>query len=671
MAQPDKNRFLSKLARFVSNPTTDWSALDSTPSGLSDHDPEEAPPTLTQAEFVALQHQRRKHNRTIRVQEFTLLRQTQAAPGMPGVPSGPGSGSTGDEGASTAPPALPLASAAPPTRIAGFNVGQIDHIEQQMAEQWWDQEAVTPPAEFASVASAEELAKTQMLIETQVAKYSVPTAPAQADVIAFDPAFFNPAPTSKPGMPTLPHRPAHDGDALTGGIGEQVDFTDKLDPFQATFVYRDPSSALQNNCSQTEISRIPVLAGAPDQIPWPQHTDPFLMDATAMQAGLPAMPGVSWQGIVVPVPPANDVEALPASLNEPAILFVQGRSDEVEERLVELAKAEQAHAEQSGGRVEPHVLLALLDFYRCTGQEEKFEIASIRMVQQFDRSAPQYRGADLGEATRILSTLGSFATLDPAAQGNWRCPATLDLTDVMLLRSQLMAQPTQVLLDWQPLQTILDDAVEPLLDQFRDLAGRKIDLLIWGGSRLMECCLQKLESLANSRDPVYSQLWLLRLELVRIMHGQQTFDQLALEYCVALEESPPSWMRTRCHFIDADNALSLLDASLHNESAAAASQPEDLEAALKHPLQWQGTLTGNPQALLDAVNAECQTPYCVIDCSQLDIMDYPAAAALLKWLMEPQNAQRQIQFAQVNRLLAVFWRIMGITAKASVELRRD
>jgi len=187
----------------------------------------------------------------------------------------------------------------------------------------------------------------------------------------------------------------------------------------------------------------------------------------------------------------------------------------------------------------------------------------------------------------------------------------------------------------------------------------------------MECCLQKLESLANSRGLVYSQLWLLRLELVRIMHGQQTFDQLALEYCVALEESPPSWMRTRCHFIDADNALSFLDAPLHNESAAAASQPEDLEAALKHPLQWQGTLTGNLQALLDAVTAECQTPYCVIDCSQLDIMDYPAAAALLKWLMEPQNAQRQIQFAQVNRLLAVFWRIMGITAKASVELRRD
>ena len=669
MAQPDKNRFLSKLARFVSNPTTDWSALDSTHSGLSESDQEEARPALTQAEFVALQHQRRKHNRNIRAQEFAQLRQVRAGPGISGVQSSLGPGSASGNGTPAAPPAPPPASAAPPTRIAGFNVGQIDHIEQQMAEQWWDQESA-PSAKLTPVTSAEEIAKTQMLIETEIAKYSVSTAPAQTDVIAFEPELFNPAPAPTPEMHEPLLEPVHDSGAMASGIGEQVDFSGQQDPSQATFVYRAPSSALQHQNPEAEIPLPPLLTDAPAQIPPLQQEEPFPAGASAMQAGLQTAPNAILQGIVAA--PAGSVDDLPESLNEPAILFVQGRNDEVEERLLELSKAEQLQAEQTQERIEPHVLLALLDFYRCTDQEEKFEIASIQMVQQFDRSAPQYQGVDLGEATRILSTLGSFSTLDPAAQGNWRCPATLDLTDVMLLRSQLMTQPSQVLLDWQPLQSILDDAVEPLLDQFRDLAGRKVDLLMWGSNHLMECCLQKLEFFSNNRDLVYSQLWLLRLELARIMHGQQTFDQLALEYCVALEESPPSWTRTRCHFIDADNALSLLDASLQDEiPMAAASQPEDLDAALRHPLQWQGTLQGNLQPLLDAVIAECQTPYCMIDCSQLDIMDYPAAAALLKWLMEPQNAQRQIQFVQVNRLLAVFWRIMGITAKASVGLRRD
>ena len=106
-------------------------------------------------------------------------------------------------------------------------------------------------------------------------------------------------------------------------------------------------------------------------------------------------------------------------------------------------------------------------------------------------------------------------------------------------------------------------------------------------------------------------------------------------------------------------------------SAGPAGLSADEEATLKHPLQWKGSLKGNIQALLQAVTAASQGDFCMIDCSQLNSVDYPAAVALLEWLMEPQNAQRPIQFVQVNRLLAVFWRIIGITANATVKLRRD
>ena len=35
------------------------------------------------------------------------------------------------------------------------------------------------------------------------------------------------------------------------------------------------------------------------------------------------------------------------------------------------------------------------------------------------------------------------------------------------------------------------------------------------------------------------------------------------------------------------------------------------------------------------------------------------------------RAQREVRFIHVHRLLAVFWRILGITAKAQVDLRLD
>lgn len=673
MAQTDKdkNTFLSKLARFVANPTTDWSALDKASQGQKGHAGGEGL-ELTQEEIFALRHQRRKDNRNIRIKEFAILRQIRAGASVPGAlnaNSDPSAGSSAGAGpvlfSAQAQAAAPLHS----NIAADFRVSEIGRIEEQMAGQWWGTKG--------GVHAPTEAQKTQMLIETQIGEVDVEIESQDGDLIAFDPAFLAPQHAQPPSVAQpvppvqrtekLPVAPVH-------GSGEQVDFSENKKAAQqlATFVYRNAFSDLAEDDHGT--------AGAGNALPPEEggRLQPLTQaDAQSMAAAQAVQDELVADSDFPPavLPPEYTPEDLPECLNEPAIRFVQGDNEQTETQLLQLAQAEQMAAQTGQAGEEPHISLALLDFYRCTGQEEKFEAASIQMVRHFDRSAPQYQGADLGEATRILSTLGSFHDIDYTLQNGWRCPAELDLTDVMLLRAQLIAQPAQVVLDWQALQTILDDAVEPLLDQFRDLAGRKVDLLMWGGERLLACCAQRIDALNGTGSPVYPLLWLLRLELVRIMHGQEEFDHLALEYCVALEESPPSWVRTRCHFIDAENALSMLERGEKEnaapQDATAGALSKDEEETLKHPLQWKGTLKGDIRNLLQAVGAASTGDFCIIDCSQLNSMDYQAAVTLLEWLMAPQNEQRHVQFVQVNRLLAVFWRVMGITAQATVKLRRD
>ena len=733
MAQPEKSNFLNKLARFVANPTTDWAALDNAATEQKGKAaPAEEKLELSSAEIFAIRYQRQKENRNIRIREFAALRQIRAGTTAPDTPNTPNTQPVSAPDAVLVKPAS--AQEHHSTRITDFS-DKIKHLEQEMVEQWWDKAdgKAKSPQEPEPV---REEAKTQMLIETQIGQYNAAAASADSDVIAFDPAMLEslavpsaaqpvaqpvqaakqqsvssvapvvalrpqqaPAPITASGSPAQPVRQAPAANMVAAvstpsptpnpaahaaappkvvtkpqqveaepvapiqGIEEQVDLASEQSPegqASSTFVYRDSFTELPADSGSVAVSVDEQLL--PDASP--------MAEAQAMPSELPvAQPAAI-------LPPEYTPDDLPECLNEPAILFVQGSYEQAEAQLLELAQAEQLGAQIGQEDREPHVLLALLDFYRCTEQEEKFEAASIEMVRHFDRSAPQYQGADLGEATRILTTLGAFHDMDHSLQNGWRSPAELDLTDVMLLRAQLMTQPAQVLLDWQALQTILDDAVEPLLDQFRDLTERKVDLLMWGGEHLLACCVEKIHTLESQGQPLpslYALLWQLRLELVRIMHGQEDFDHMALEYCVALEESPPSWSRTRCHFIDADSALSMLEGDQKEEAASAgpAGLSADEEATLKHPLQWKGSLKGNIQALLQAVTAASQGDFCMIDCSQLNSVDYPAAVALLEWLMEPQNAQRPIQFVQVNRLLAVFWRIIGITANATVKLRRD
>ena len=101
-------------------------------------------------------------------------------------------------------------------------------------------------------------------------------------------------------------------------------------------------------------------------------------------------------------------------------------------------------------------------------------------------------------------------------------------------------------------------------------------------------------------------------------------------------------------------------------------QPDGKSGSVNHPYQWQGELAGSIQALLKALEAEKAGSLCVIDCMQLDRMDYTASAELLNWLISQDgNMRHEVRFIHVNRLLAVFWRIVGVTSKAVVELRLD
>lgn len=672
MTQPDKKTFLGKLARFVSNPTTSWAALeggeqhpDLPPDSVLTKQDEAG--ALSQAELLQIQRQRRKRNRRIREKEFAMLRQIRAGARIPGAHTNLNSDMLAD--AALPPPDPAAAKKQKLLRPASkFDINRIDKVEQQMTKQWWSHEL--NPSEVAQISMVEKSQTApDSVMKTQI-MFDSPAAPAepeqgdQGDIIAFDPGLFA-LPEQTAQIQQGEFRPMRNS-AHANGTGENVNLPEADQSGTISFVYENPPSQLMEDFQP------PPAEKNPDS-PEPALLDEVYVPLSADDAYLMAesddidatVQKMNMYGVESAAYTPGNVEQLPEALNEPAILFAQNRDDEARNQLRTLADACIALAKQKQ-KSEPDALLALLDLYRATRQEDEFENASIELVQYFERAAPRYRDADRAQATRILSSFGMHTEVGEHEQANWCAPAKLGLNEVMLLRSQLVGRkPLQVLLDWRPLQTILDDAIEPLLDQFRDLAGRKVEVLMWGGDHLLECCKRQLEKAAR---PACLLLWLLRLEVVRIMYGQQEFDALALEYCVALEQSPPSWEPVRCQFINADLAVRLIE----DGDVDADVQPDGKSGSVNHPYQWQGELAGSIQALLKALEAEKAGSLCVIDCMQLDRMDYTASAELLNWLISQDgNMRHEVRFIHVNRLLAVFWRIVGVTSKAVVELRLD
>ncbi len=61
----------------------------------------------------------------------------------------------------------------------------------------------------------------------------------------------------------------------------------------------------------------------------------------------------------------------------------------------------------------------------------------------------------------------------------------------------------------------------------------------------------------------------------------------------------------------------------------------------------------------------------VISCARLIRIDFSAAGTLLNWVTARQAEGRQVQFVEVNRLVAAFFNVIGISEHARVMARTD
>lgn len=58
-------------------------------------------------------------------------------------------------------------------------------------------------------------------------------------------------------------------------------------------------------------------------------------------------------------------------------------------------------------------------------------------------------------------------------------------------------------------------------------------------------------------------------------------------------------------------------------------------------------------------------------CSRLIRVDFAAAGALLNWVSTAQTQGRMVQFMAVHRLVAGFFKVLGISDVAHVMVRTD
>jgi hypothetical protein len=364
-----------------------------------------------------------------------------------------------------------------------------------------------------------------------------------------------------------------------------------------------------------------------------------------------------------PTPTELEVKHDP-DLDEAVIAFANADFDACEQSLTGLTAA-------GGSRVQhAETWLVLFDLYRAIGQQHRFESLALDYAQQFGWSAPQWYSMPKMVAEAASLDRPSLARID--GQIGWACPEYIDADVVASLRAQTLQMPMPWVFDWTALRAVDPEACASLSALFRHWIPQDIDMRWLAGERLFVALTDASPTGLRDVDPLY---WHLRMEALRMTNRPDQFDEVAIDYCVTYEVSPPSWEKARCKVRVSHTGLStnapttsvISEISSHFVESHLIDETGHVQTA---GVELSGQLVGDISEILKRMDAQLGLASFVnVSCTRLIRVDFIAAGDLLNWVLARRSENRSVSFTDAHRLVALFFGAMGINEHAKVKVK--
>ncbi|HSI52403.1 MAG: STAS domain-containing protein [Ramlibacter sp.] len=652
MASKEENTgLLSKVVKFVKNPTTNWADLDQ-----QETDRESSYSKQMLKEMI----ERKRRNDFVRKREFDMLRKMRRSEVMAGQDP-------------AARPSFFQSSMPSKPDDRATTLKKIDEIEAQMSMQWWKTkhgDATSRSGSSTNFPMSSHIPPEAMASQPAASSVSRPVAPPPAAATGGASPLRSTAYTKTEPSPLESSKGAEKtGPAELGPMLE-------ADELEAFF----PSSTSPRPAAPAPAAARPAPPAPRAPAPAPIQRSPGPPSISAVTSiGNSTEPG-GTTGFSASKLFAIDVDefAHDPELEEASIRFANGDDAGAEAGLMDVLSPQ-------GARIDhDETWLTLFDLYRATGQQDRFETVAIDFAGRFGRSAPQW--FSLPEAVGRMHAAPAAApapggTAQPVA--NWTSPANMGTQTVAAMTVALGKATPPWKLSWVKLNAIDEAAVESLTKLFTQWASQPVQLRFIGADNFEKVLKNATPSGDKGVNPAW---WRLRMEVLRVMHRPDEFELVALDYCVTYEVSPPSWDSARCEYKPLQDDGSYVaghtiigDAFRDSLSSGMSMGYSDTHTASLNSqmsnistVELAGQILGDASEALDMLeNKLAGADVMVISCARLIRIDFSAAGTLLNWVTARQAEGRQVQFIEVHRLVAAFFNVIGISEHARVLARTD
>lgn len=324
-----------------------------------------------------------------------------------------------------------------------------------------------------------------------------------------------------------------------------------------------------------------------------------------------------------------------AAYEEAAVLYANGNTAEAEAALNVVLDAQGSHTGEG-------LWMMLLDLYRLTGQRQRFEQRVVDYATRFERSPPPW--VDLSSAPENMrSSAAPLVNMSGSLSGQ----AATQFQQIGIIGKKGGA----IRIDLGRLRSVDETGCTLFRGALRELAAERVKVTLLNCGQLAEMLVGQV----RPGEPSGRDAWLLLLEMLQHTGEMERFENLAVDYAVTFEESPPSW---EPRVAQAASATSVQEVAL------------DLDAPPSGDFALDGEIASADVEKIRKLAAHASSLQAVdVDCTQLRRIDFVSAGTLFNVLATLQAQGKKVVLRNVNAMVAALLRMMGVDQVAVVLLR--
>ncbi len=349
---------------------------------------------------------------------------------------------------------------------------------------------------------------------------------------------------------------------------------------------------------------------------------------------------IEWSPMRTSIEVAQSNPGLCAVLENAALLFASGQMQPARALL------EQGVQEDHEAKVSPLAWLALFDLLHRLNDRVAFDKFALQYVVQFERSAPAW------EESTATSTAAHPKT--QTAGGYVALGSSIGADSAPQIESMLRmaARSGGTRLDLGAVTAFDDVGANLLARALAEVRKHRYVLTLQKPEKLRTA----LEARIKQGRDAGEGAWLLSLEFLQFDLKQEAFDDRAIEYAIAFEQSPPSWEPPPVP---------------PSAAGAGADQAEPEEVAggpAAEVIVWTGVLAGPATQQIARISDYAYSHAVVpVDLSDVERIDFVCAGALLNAVNRIEAQRKAVQLVGASPIIRALLLLIGISPRHFVK----